>query len=109
MGFDTRSVEATRQFSRTGSRKERTVVVASRTGRRTWKINSGWKSAAEMLALMDCLLTKQAWLLADAADYNTGTLYPVNIANTSSRLVDTSADLQSVEIELVEGHDSQYL
>ncbi len=109
MGFDTRSVEAVRQFSRTGSRKERTVVVASRTGRRTWKINSGWKSAEEMLALMDCLLTKQAWLLADASGYNTGTLYPVNIANTSSRLVDTSADLQSVEIELVEGHDSQYL
>lgn len=108
-GFDTQSVEATRQFPRSGSRRQRTVVVASRTGRRTWKINSGWKSPGEMTALMDGLLTKQAWLLEDAAGYNKGTLFPVNIANTSSRLVDTSTDLQSVEIDLVEAHDSQYL
>jgi hypothetical protein len=108
-GFDTQSVEATRQFSRTGTRRERTVVVASRTGRRTWRINSGWKSPAEMEALMDGLLTKQAWLLSDAAAYNSGTLYPVNIANTSSLLVDTSLDLQSVELELIEAHDSPYL
>mgnify|MGYP001767846020 FL=1 len=71
----------------------------------TW----GWKSPAEMEALMDGLLTKQAWLLSDAAAYNSGTLYPVNIANTSSLLVDTSLDLQSVELELIEAHDSPYL
>lgn len=108
-GFETRSVEAARQFTRTGNSKERTIIVASRTGRRTWKINSGWKSRQEIEALADALLAKQAWLLHDGGTYNGGTLYPVNIQNSSTPLTNTMNDLQSVEIELVEAHDSQYI
>lgn len=108
-GFETRSVEAARQFTRTGNSKERTIIVASRTGRRTWKINSGWKSRQEIEALGDALLAKQAWLLHDGGAYNGGTLYPVNIQNSSTPLTHTMNDLQSVEIELVEAHDSQYI
>ena len=108
-GFDTSVVEATRPFSREGTRKERTVIVASRTGRRTWRINSGWKSRTEIRALEDLLLSKQVWLLEDAGAYNSGTLYPVNIANSSTPLTNTMNDLQSVTIELAEAHDSQYI
>lgn len=108
-GFDANSVEATRQFSRTGTQKERTVIIASRTGRRTWKINSGWKFKTEIEALADLLLSKQAWLLKDAGSYNSGTLYPVNIRNSSTPLTNSIDDLQSLELELVEAHDSQYL
>jgi hypothetical protein len=108
-GFDTSVVEATRPFPREGTRKERTVIVASRTGRRTWRINSGWKSRTEIRALEDLLLSKQVWLLEDAGAYNSGTLYPVNIANSSTPLTNTMNDLQSVTIELAEAHDSQYI
>lgn len=108
-GVETTTVEATRGFPRTGTSKERTVVVASRTGRRTWRINTGWKSVEEMQGLADCLLSKQAWLLLDAGGHQQGTLYPVNIAGTGAVLTDSSGDLQSLELELVQAHDSPYL
>jgi len=107
-GFETQSVEAVRPFPMKGTIRERTVILASRTGRRTWKINSGWKPKSEIEALSDALLSKQAWLLLEAGSYNAGTLVPVNVASGSTRLFGSVNDLQSVDIEMVEGHDSQY-
>ena len=108
-GFDTSAVEATRQFSREGSVKERTIILASRTGRRTWKISTGWKSRQEIQALEDLLLSRQVWLLKDGGSYKGGTLYPVNIANASTPLTNSMNDLQAITIEMVEAHDSQFL
>jgi hypothetical protein len=85
------------------------VIVAQRTGQRTWKINTGWKSQTEIEALKDLLLSKQVWLLEDAAAYNGGTLHPVTIETTSADLYNSQEDLFALDIELSEAHNSQYL
>jgi hypothetical protein len=108
-GFDSATVEASRQFPRLGTARQRTRLVASRSGQRTWKINSGFKTREEIVALADCLLSKQVWLLENATGHNNGTLYPVTIRNSSTALTDSMEDLCSVDIEMEEAHDTQYI
>jgi hypothetical protein len=108
-GFKTESVQAVKPFAIDGGAKDRTMIVASRTGQRTWKINTGWKSQTETEALKDLLLSKQVWLLEDASGYNQGTLHPVTIETSSADLYDSQEDLFALEIELSEAHNSQYL
>jgi hypothetical protein len=55
------------------------------------------------------LLSRQVWLLEDAGVFNTGTLYPVIIVNSSSLLTSTIKDLNELEVELEEAHDNAYL
>jgi hypothetical protein len=108
-GFKTESVQALRPFPREGRALDRTVIIAQRIGQRTWKIHTGWKLKAEIEALRDLLLSKQVWLLEDAPDYNSGTLCPVTVETSSAELYDSFKDLWSLEIELSEAHNSQYL
>jgi hypothetical protein len=108
-GFKTETVQAIKPFAIDGSAKDRTMIVASRTGQRTWKINTGWKSQEEIEAMKDLLLSKQVWLLEDAAGYNQGTLHPVTIETSSAELFNSDEDLYALEIELSEAHNSQYL
>ena len=108
-GYKTETVQAIKPFPVTGGAKDRTLVLASRTGQRTWKINSGWKTRTEMEALKDLLLSKQVWLLEDAPTYNSGTLHPVIIENSQADLYDSQKDLYSLDIEISEAHNSQYI
>jgi hypothetical protein len=59
--------------------------------------------------MKDLLLSKQVWLLEDAAGYNQGTLHPVTIETSSAELFNSDEDLYALEIELSEAHNSQYL
>lgn len=102
-------VTAIKPWRYSNTQMDRTRIISSRAGRRTWKINTGYKSKDEMIALTDILLSRQVWLLEDAGSYNGGTLYPVIIANSESVLTDTMRDLNNLEIELEEAHDNQYL
>jgi hypothetical protein len=108
-GYKTESVQAVRPFPSTGTAKYRTVIVAQRTGQRTWRINSGWKSKTEIEAMRDLLLSKQVWLLEDAPTYNSGTLHPVTIETSSTTLYNSQEDLYALDIEMSEAHNSQYL
>ncbi len=108
-GFSTEMVTAIKPWRYANTQKDRTRIISSRAGRRTWKINTGYKSKDEMIALTDILLSRQVWLLEDAGSYNGGTLYPVIIANSESVLTDSMRDLNNLEIELEEAHDNQYL
>jgi hypothetical protein len=108
-GFKTESVQAVRPFPIDGTAKYRTVIVASRTGQRTWKINTGWKPKTEMEALKDLLLSKQVWLLEDFTGNATGTVHPVTIETSSADLYDSQEDLYALELDIVEAHNSQYL
>lgn len=108
-GFKTESVQAVRPFPIDGTAKYRTVIVASRTGARSWKINTGWKSKTEIESLKDILLSKQCWLLEDFTGNGTGTLHPVTIENSSADLFNSDENMYALEIEMAEAHNSQYL
>lgn len=108
-GYKTESVQAVRPFPSTGTAKYRTAIVAQRTGQRTWRINTGWKSKTEIEAMRDLLLSKQVWLLEDAPTYNSGTLHPVTIETSSTTLYNSQEDLYALDVEMSEAHNSQYL
>lgn len=107
-GFSSTAIKAIRPWPSDGTTKTRTTIVSSRSGRRTWTINSGWKSRDEIDALSDLLLSKQAWLIENAAGYNNGTLIAVNVANSETALYNTMDDMYSVEIELEEAHENNF-
>jgi hypothetical protein len=108
-GFKTEQVQAIKPFAQAGTAKDRTMIVASKTGQRTWKINTGWKSKEEIEGLKDLLLSKEVWLLEDAEGFNQGTLHPVTIENSASELYDSMEDLWALEIDITEAHSNQYL
>lgn len=108
-GFETELVSAIKTWTATSGAKNRTKVISSRAGRKTWKINTGYKSRDEMLGMADVLLSRQVWLLTDANGYNRGVLYPVNIKNSSALLNNSLEDLNNLELELEEAHDNAYL
>lgn len=107
--FPTESVQAFRPFPEDGTAQYPTLLVASRTGQKTWSINTGWKSAGEIRALKDALLSRQAWLLESAEGYNKGTLTPVVVQSYSDDLINSSDDMFAIELELIEAHKSEYL
>lgn len=92
-----------------------TSIVSSKTGRRTWKINTGYKSSEEMEALADLLLSKEVWLLEKAGSLsldinypNEGALYPVIIKNSQEILHDNMQDLNELTLEIEEAHTNEY-
>lgn len=107
-GFKSSSVFATKPWPSAGTRKTRTKVMSNKLGVRTWKINTGYKSAIEMAAMPDLLISEQVWLLENASAYNTGTLYPVIITNSDALLNNSMEDLHSLELEIEEAHDNSY-
>lgn len=107
-GFKVEQILSVKQWPSTGTRKTRTKIVSNKKGSRTWKINSGYKSTEEMSAMPDLLLSNQVWLLENASAYNTGTLYPVIIANSEALLNSSMDDLHSLEFEIEEAHDNKY-
>lgn len=107
--FRTGSQVVSSPFPREGRERDRTLLVASRTGQRMWKINTGWKSREEMASLQDLLLSREAWMLEDAGLYNGGTLVPVTVVSGTQELWDTQKDLCSLDLELEEAHNNPYL
>jgi len=107
--FKTESQMVGSPFPAGGKQRDRTLVVASRTGQRIWKLNTGWKSRQEMEAIRDLLLSREAWLLEGAGAYNGGTLIPVTVGSGTAELWDTQKELCSLDLTLEEAHQNQYL
>lgn len=84
------------------SARTHTVVTTSRSGRRKYTVNSGYKSKAEILGFEDVYLSRALWLL-----YN-GMLIPVTLTNKDYLLYDSMEDVDSVELELMEGHNRKF-
>ena len=102
-GFDSTAIEAVMPLKSTAISKDRTVIVASRTGTMTWKVNTGWKEKETMEAMADLLISKLAWI------YYRGKLMPVTITNSGTPLVNKFNNLQSTEISMKLAHNSAYL
>ncbi len=88
--------------------KQRTKIVSGSKKNRQWKINSGYKSKAEMAALDILLDTPNAWLLvppAGGSDFIAQyTVVPVIITNTEMQLTNSMNDQESIEIEITEAY-----
>jgi hypothetical protein len=87
--------------------KQRTHLATSMRTRR-WKINSGYKSKAEITALDVLLDTPSAWLLIpppggsdSIAQYS---IIPVFITSSEMELTNTMNDQESIEIEITEAY-----
>lgn len=106
--YNTQSVQASKPWNAAATLKTRTTVISSRSGKRSWKINSGWKSRLEIEALSDAMLSKEAWLLEDAPTFNSGTLIPVNVVNSQTVFYNTESDMYSLELDLEEAHENNY-
>ena len=82
--------------------KEGTLKTVSSTGRRSWEINTGVKTTAEMKALRELLESEEIWLVDPANDTR---LIPVNIPGGDFLLDDTMQDnIQSLEITFHESN-----
>lgn len=80
-----------------------TLVVSNRTGHKQWTINTGFKPAEEIEALMELALSRQAWLLID------GALYPVIISLADETMRDSMEYLYSIDLNIEEAHKNSYL
>ena len=99
---------AIKPFQKTMGVKHRTKLPTGIKRERQWKINSGYKSKQEMIALEMLLHTPAAWLLVPPANGSTNiadyTVVPVNITSSSLTLTNSLTDQESVEIEFTEAY-----
>lgn len=97
---------AARAYLKGSDTRNRTQYVSGNTRRRKWYINSGIKPVEEMEALQFLLDAPFAWLAIPPAggsdDLATYTLVPVTITNTELALTNSSNDIESIELELIE-------
>jgi len=100
--IDLSGTEGVRPMGSASGSRTGTIVSTSKTGRRKWKINTGYKSASEMQGMIDVYLSRNLWLLID------GKLIPVILTNSSQLLTNSMDDLHSAELELLEAHNARF-
>ncbi len=81
----------------------RTVVISSKKGRRKWKMNFGYKSYEEIMALRSLILSRQVWLMAD------GYALPVNVEDNTEELAAVGDNTHEYEIIFTEAHENRYI
>lgn len=79
------------------------VRVTGKTGRKKYTINTGYKTTAEMQGMEDVYLSRNIWLLLN------GRVTPVSLDNGDQLLFDSMEDLHAVDLELLEGHNAQFV
>jgi hypothetical protein len=85
-----------------------TIIVTNKSGRNLWSINTGWKSLTSLQYLRDLMVSRQAWYVYG---YVTGTSFniiPVIVDPGEQTLYDRKKDLWSLDLEISEGHTSQF-
>ena len=81
----------------------RTTVISSKTGRRKWIMNFGYKSYEEIMALQSLILSRQVWIIDD------GYAVPVNIEENEEDLAAISDDVHEYKITFIEAHENKYM
>jgi hypothetical protein len=81
--------------------KTASLKTISATSQRTWELNTGPKSASEILALHDFLTSQQCWMVDPA---NSEKLIPVNIEAGDHKLFDSGEDIQNLDLKILEAH-----
>ncbi len=101
--IDTTGTDGVRPFGITATAKTRTILSTSRSGRRKWQINTGFKSIDEMKAMIDVYLSRNLWLAID------GKLIPVTLSNANQLIADSLNDLHSADLEILEAHNMKFV
>jgi hypothetical protein len=87
---------------------DRTLIAPNRSGRNAWKINTGYKTATQMLHLRDMLLSRECWLLYPNNGVTNYYVIPVTITNSNTELVDRMKDMYEMTIEMEEAHNNRF-
>lgn len=101
--IDTSGTEGYRPLGINVGSRTGTILATGRSARRKWKINSGYKTTDEMAGLIDVFISRNIWLLMD------GNVIPVLLTNGDKLLADTAKDLHSIELELLEAHNTRFV
>lgn len=101
--IETTGTEGYRPLGINVGSRNRTILTTSKSGRRKWKINSGYKLSDEMKGMVDVFISRNIWLLKDAE------VIPVSLVNGDKLLNDTIDNLHSVELELMEAHNTRFV
>lgn len=101
--IETTGAEGYKPMGIGASSRTATILTTSKSARRKWTINSGFKSSAEIQAMADVYLSRNLWLLVDSK------LIPVVLLNGEKLLNDSTQDLHEVDLELQEAHNMRYL
>lgn len=107
-GFETQSTEVYKPAAEDATVFDRTLITPNKTGRNSWNISSGYKSATQILHLRDLLLSREAWLIYPNNVVTNYYVIPVNINKSSAKLVNRAEDLHSITIEMQEAHNSRF-
>lgn len=107
-GYKTEATEAYKPQLAADTVYDRTIIVPGKQGQNTWKLNTGIKTATQMLHLRDMLVSRQVWMLYPNAAVTAYMVIPVNISAGQIELIDRMEDLYSMEIDVQEAHASQF-
>lgn len=81
--------------------KVASLKTVSATGQRTWELNTGFKTRAELLSIRDFLEARERWMVDPD---QTTRLIPVIIESGDFTLYDSDEDIQSLTIKILEAH-----
>ncbi|MBV5334178.1 MAG: hypothetical protein JZU49_00040 [Sulfuricurvum sp.] len=101
--IETAGTEGYRPLGINVGSRNRTILTTSKSSRRKWKINTGYKSSDEMKGMVDVFISRNIWLLRDSE------IIPVSLANGDKLLNDTMDNLHSIELELMEAHNTRFV
>lgn len=85
-----------------------TLIVTSKAGQNRWTINTGWKTLGTMQYYRDLMVSRQAWYLYSNMTQTSFIVIPVIVDPGDKTLYDRKEDLWSLELEISEGHTSQF-
>lgn len=100
-GLKTESEIAYREVPVLSGSRVASQTTLSSGSQRSWELNTGPKSQAEMLALRDFLTSRQCWMVDPS---NNEKLIPVTIEPADHKLYDADSDLQHLDIKILEAH-----
>jgi hypothetical protein len=100
-GIKIESETAFRPVAASSGTKVASLKTISSSSQRTWEINTGVKTRAEMDALRDFLEAKECWLVDPS---NENSLIPVVVENGDKTLYSSSEDIHHLTVKLQEAH-----
>ena len=69
----------------------------------------GWKSITTIQYYRDLMLARQAWYLYSNISKTTYSIIPIVVNNVDKALVDRKANVFSIDIEVSEAHNSEFI
>lgn len=106
--FGLEGATAVKPATRNDTVLDPTLIVTSKSGQNKWTINTGWKTLGTMQYYRDLMVSRQAWYLYSNMTQTSFNVIPVIVDPGDKTLYDRKEDLWSLELEISEGHTSQF-